>query len=171
MSEAQDIEEQEEDRTVDSRRDERIRAMPAVYKRNDERMALELVLLPPDGDPWSVIQSYGYSPEQAREVLASPAFAALVAAARRDVDENGVGFVAKARMQAEALLQDSFDMATDPLVSASVRADLIKWTAAVAGWGPKKDEKPGAGQGGFHVNITFAAPRPAESGILIEHTP
>lgn len=167
MSEAA---EESEELTVDSRREARIAALPAVYKRNDERMALELVLLPDDADPWLVIQSYGYTPEQAREVLSTQAFAALVAAARRDVDENGVGFVVKARLQAEALLQDSFDMATDPLVSAAVRMDAIKWTAAVAGLGPKKDGGPQVAAGGFNISITFAAPREPRlvEGITLE---
>lgn len=163
---------EEEERTFESRRDGRIAALPAVYKRHDERMALELVLLPPDADPWQVISSYGYTPEQARAVLASPAFIALIVAARRDVDENGVGFVAKARLQSEALLQDAFDMATDPLVSAAVRMDSIKWQAAVAGYGPKKDENKGGGTGGgFNISITFAAPRAQPElvqGITIE---
>lgn len=168
-----EIDEQELPGGPESRRLERLEALPVVYRRNDERMALELVLLAADGDPWSVIQSYGYDREQAAAVLSSPAFARLLAAARKDVDENGVGFVAKARLQAEVLLQDSFDMATDPYVAAPVRADLIKWTAAVAGLGPKKDADKGTGTGGgFNISITFAQPRAAPTevqGITLEH--
>lgn len=170
MSEA-DIALADAPETDEDRQERRLADLPVVYRRNDERMALELVMLPADGDPWAVIQGYGYTSEQAHAVLASPAFSALVAAARRDVDEEGVGFVTKARLQAEELLQYSYDMATDVLVASSVRADLIKWTAAVAGWGPKKDgDAKGAG-GGFTLNIAFPQPQQVPAltqGITIE---
>lgn len=137
-------------------RDAQLARVPTAYKRNDERMALELCLLKDHEDPLSVFQRYGYEREQALEMLESPAFIRLLEAAKKDIAENGVGFRMKARAQAEDLLAESFAIATDPLASAAVRADLIKWTAKVAGYEPKDKDDKGGGSGGLTLNITFA---------------
>ena len=139
--------------SAEQRRAAHLATVPAVYKRNDERLAIELVLLKGEADPFPVFERYGYTQEDALEMLAAPAFAKLLVAARKDIDENGVGFKLKARAQAEDLLTESYALATDPLVSAAVRADLIKWTAKVAGYEPKDKDDGRTGSGGFSLTV------------------
>ena len=83
------------------------------------------------------------------------------------MQENGLSFKAKARAQAEDLLAHSYDLATDPLCSAAVRADLIKWTAKVAGLEPTTKDTEKTGGGGLVLNISFAG-QPAQSVIATD---
>lgn len=93
-----------------------------------------------------------------RNLLTSAAFKQRYAAYVREMVESGESFKLKARVQAEDLLTHSYEIATDPETPASVRADLIKWTAAVAGLGPPKEQQKGEGasqSAGFTLNISF----------------
>lgn len=124
----------------------------------DPRMAYELAL--ELDSPTEIMERYGVSEARARELISNPAFITTVKKYREEIVAGGVGFRLKAKMQAEDLLTHSYLLATDPEVPASVRADLIKWTAKVADLEPK--EKKGEGQGnGFVLNITFTGDRPA----------
>ena len=142
--------------TADTRREERQASIPAIYRRNDERMALELVTLAPEDDPLAVFLRYGYGRDEAIATLQSANFVKLLAAARKDVDENGASFVMKSRAMAEDLLTEVYDIATDPLASAAVRVDIAKWVAKMGRLEPKEKEGPGGGSGGMMINITFA---------------
>jgi hypothetical protein len=145
--------------TIDSRQQHRIAGLPEIYRTTHERLACELALHL--DDPVEVFRRYNYTPEQALELTQSPAFAALVARITAEVRESGLSFKQKARAQAEELLANSFEMATDPLCASSVRADLIKWTAKMAGYEPreKDDNKTG---GGLNLSITFAGQQPVK---------
>lgn len=139
--------------------------LPAGYKPTsgsdltfDPRLAYEIAL--GIDKPHSVFTKYGYSPDQAAALVATPAFITTVKKYQEEVMAGGVSFRLKAKIQAEDLLTHSYLIATDPEAPLSVRADLIKWTARVAGLEPK--EEKGSGQaGGFTLNIQFAGDRPA----------
>lgn len=148
---------------ADRRQERRQEQIPALYKTTHERLAYELALrMEPAEDIWA---RYRYTPESAAELLDSPAFAALLAKVDKEVQEHGLSFRMKAKAISEELLPTAFDMATDPLTPASVRADLIKWAAKVAGNEPPP-AKEGAGGGGsaFSLSITFAGQQPVTIG-------
>ena len=143
--------------------------LPAGYKPTsgaeltfDPRIAYEIAL--GVDQPGAVFEKYGMVEEQATALAANPAFMATVAKYQEEVLASGVSFKLKAKIQAEDLLTHSYLIATDPEAPMSVRADLIKWTARVAGLEPKEEKGGGAG-GGFTLNISFAGDRLAERVI------
>lgn len=144
--------------------------LPAGYKPTsgaeltfDPRIAYEIALGVDQAG--AVFEKYGLAEEQAGALAANPAFMATVAKYQEEVLASGVSFKLKAKIQAEDLLTHSYLIATDPEAPMSVRADLIKWTARVAGLEPKEEKGSGAG-GGFTLNISFAGDRPV--GNVIE---
>ena len=143
---------------AEERQDERQSAIPALYKTTHERLACELALRMDDTD--AVFERYGYSPEAAQELMESPAFTALLAQVGAEIRENGLSFRLKAKAISEDLLPHAYDIATDPLQSAAVRADLIKWSARVAGNEPAPAKGVEQGSGGFTLSITFAGQEP-----------
>jgi hypothetical protein len=153
--------------------------MPAGYEPQsgadltfDPRIPYELAL--DVSTPSEVFAKYGHDIETAKALIALPAFIATVKKYREELSVSGVTFRLKAKIQAEDLLTHSYVLATDPEVPPAVRADLIKWTAKMAGLEPsEKDKGMGGGTGaGFTLNITFAggAQSPvAVSGRTLEH--
>jgi len=144
--------------------------MPVGYKPTsgaelsfDPRIAYEIAL--GVDQPGVVFEKYGFAEEQAAALATNSAFMATVAKYQEEVLASGVSFKLKAKIQAEDLLTHSYIIATDPEAPMSVRADLIKWTARVAGLEPK-EEKGGSAGGGFTLNISFAGDRPV--GNVIE---
>lgn len=154
--------------TLDQR--QRARLAPGYEAGVDEpfdpRLAYELALeMAPAAETF---QKYGVDEAAAVALLRAPAFVAKVKQYREEIVAGGVSFKLKAKVQAEDLLTHSYEMATDSEVPPSVRADLIKWTAAVAGLGPVKETKEGGGGGagaGFSLNITFRADPAVASSV------
>jgi len=143
---------------TEQRQDQRLASLPEIYRQKYERLALELALGLDDAD--SVFERNGYTSEQAVKLIESPAFVALLQRTTEEVKSSGLGFKMKARVQAEELLGHSYEMATDPYTSGAVRADLIKWTARVAGLEPKTGEGDTKTSGGLTLSITFSGQAP-----------
>lgn len=138
----------------------RLAEIPELYRKTHERLAVELAL--DVDDAGSIFTQYGYTPEQAAELLESPPFLMMLQQATKEVAESGLSFRTKAKLLAGELLPYANDIATDPLQSAAVRADLIKWSAKVAGFEPKeKDDAKGAGAG-FTLSIIFSGQAPQQ---------
>jgi hypothetical protein len=160
--------------TVAEREARRLRAlMPEGYEPEsaaeltfDPRIAYALAL--GVSTPSKVFEKYGVSLENAKRLIATPHFIATVKRYKEELLEKGVTFRLKAKIQAEDLLTHSYVLATDPEVPPAVRADLIKWTAKMAGLEPSDREKGGGGGAGsgFNLYITFAggAPTPTLVG-------
>ncbi len=128
----------------------------------DPRIAYEIAL--GMDTPASVFAKYGLSELAAERLALAPAFATTVKKYQEEILAGGISFKLKARVQAEDLLTHSYLIATDPEAPMSVRADLIRWTAKVAGLEPTPDK--GVGQSsGFTLNISFAGDRPAGNTI------
>jgi hypothetical protein len=123
--------------------------------------------------PSDVFRKYGVGLEEARRLIALPAFISTIKRYKEEVTEKGVTFRLKAKIQAEDLLTQSYALATDPEVPAAVRADIIKWTAKMAGLEPTEKEKGGgSGAGsGFNLSITFAGTPAQPAGAIIDITP
>lgn len=146
------------EQSLEERQSQRMEHLPEIYRTKHERMCCELALDMENADV--IFASYGYNEEQAVELVESPAFIAMLERITREVRESGLSFRMKARAQAEELLATSFEMATDPYISASVRADLIKWTGKMAGHEPKEKDESKLGIGGLTLSITFAGQAP-----------
>ncbi|MHB8388056.1 MAG: hypothetical protein ACYDBH_00580 [Acidobacteriaceae bacterium] len=147
------------------RQEARLAGIPAIYRTTHERLACELALH--IEEPEEVFARYGYGVDEAMALMETPAFALLLDRIAREIRESGLSFKMKARAQAEELLASSFVMATDPYVSAAVRADLIKWTAKMAGHEPREKEDGKLG-GGLTLSITFAGQSPQK---VVGHEP
>ena len=146
----------------------RLEDVPELYRKTHERLAVELALHVDDAG--EIFASYGYTPEQAAELVEQPAFLALMQRAQKSVVEEGLSFRTKAQLIAGELLPYAHDIATDPLQSAAVRADLIKWSAKVAGFEPKEMKDDGKTGGGLTLNIQFSGQAPTQV-ISAEHQP
>lgn len=145
--------------TAQQAQDERMRAVPSLYKTTHERLAVELALHMEE--PEEVFLRYGYSPEQADELMNTAAFTVLLSRIGKEIAENGLSFKAKIKAIAEDLLPTAHSLATDPLTSAAVRTDIIKWAAKLAGHEPKETKDLGNAGGGLNLTIQFAgAPAP-----------
>lgn len=91
---------------------------------------------------------YGITREQMAELVHNPAFVADLERARAMVRKEGMSFRLKAQLQADHLLQTSWQMIHDAATPAAVRADLLKFTIKAAGLDASKDQgsiSPGAG--------------------------
>lgn len=146
------------DSPMDSRQDRRMENVPELYRQTHERMAVELALHMDDAE--SIFASYHYTPDQAAELLESPAFVALLERVTKEVREQGLSFRMKARAIAEDLLPHAYEMATDASCSAAVRADLIKWASKVGDLDPKPTKDEGKTGGGLTLSITFSGQQP-----------
>lgn len=140
----------------------------------DPRLPYELAL--EMDEPGATFAKYGYTQDESVALLRRKDFVSTLKRYRNEIVASGAGFKLKAKVQAEALLADSYQIATDPEAPPSVRADLIKWTAAVAGFGPPKEQTRegggGGAGGGFALNITFTGPAPAGvAATAIDVTP
>lgn len=158
----------------DARRlDERLpgyRPTPASELTFDPRIAYEIALAV--DSPTAVFAKYGISQEHAVRLATNAAFGATLRKYQEEISASGISFKLKAKIQAEDLLTHSYLMATDPEVPPAVRADLIKWTARVAGLEPKEKDSGAGGAGGFTLNISFAGEPAAATvgGRVIEGT-
>lgn len=142
------------------RQEQRLADAPALYRQQHERLALELALHMEE--PNEVFARHHYTVEQAAELLDSPAFIALLERATTEVREQGLSFKVKAKAISEEALPYAWEMMSDPTCSAAVRADLIKWSATVAGHNPKPDKDEGKSGGGLTLSITFAGQPPQQ---------
>jgi hypothetical protein len=121
----------------------------------DPRLCFELALGLED-DKKLVFERFGYDLDAAVQLAKNPQFQRMLKFYKDDVEQNGITYKAKVRVQAEALLVDAYNIANDPEAPAAVRADLIKWHGKMAGHEPKQDG-PAAGQGnGFQLQIVFS---------------
>ncbi len=151
-----------------ARQEQRMQGVSALYKTKHEQLACELAM--GMAEPEEIFQSYGYSPEQALALTESAAFSALCKRIGDEVRESGLSFKSKMKAVSEALIPHAFEIATDPLQPATVRAKIIEWAARLAGHEPAPAKNEGAGgAGGFHLSVTFAGQAPAS--IVGAHVP
>lgn len=140
------------------RETERLGLVPALYKTTHERLAVELSLGMDSRE--DIFLRYGYDAERAAALMEVPAFKVMLARIGAEIAQNGLSFKAKIKAIAEDLLPTAHALATDPLTSAAVRADLIKWAGKMAGHEPKEEKDGGKGGGGLNLSITFSGQAP-----------
>lgn len=131
----------------------------APLKRKwDDRFALDLAMnLEGSGDDLStLLDEYKLTQDELIEFTADPLFDRRVQEFRTQLKEHGLTFKLKAKAQAEILIDTSFDLIHQPEVSPAVKADLIKWTAKMAGF-ETQDKNADAGKG-VQINIHMGDP-------------
>jgi len=147
----------------------RLENVPELYRKQYERLAVELALDVDDAE--SIFARYGYSPDQAATLMESPAFLLLVQSAAKEAQESGLSFRTKAKLIANELLPYAHEIATDPMNGAGVRLDAIQWTAKVAGLEPKETKDDGKTGGGLTLSITFAGQAPQQVVSATQYEP
>lgn len=130
----------------------------------EPRLPLEIAL--DVEDPMTIAARHGLDLDGLNALLCTPAFQAQVAQYRKELHETGEVFRAKARVQAELLLDKSFTLIHDPSTPANVKADLIKSTVEWAGLKPTGKASSDAGQGQFSITFNFPVPSGAPAPEL-----
>ena len=151
-----------------TRQQTRMLDVPELYRKNHERLAVELALKVEDAE--DIFARYGYTPDEAATLLESPVFLHLLEQTAKELLETGVSFRTKAKLLANELLPYASEIATDPMQSAAVRASLITWSAKVAGFEPKETKDDVKVGGGLTLSITFAG-QPPQTVVSSQHEP
>lgn len=135
-----------------------IPSTPPLQRRWSDRFALDFAMtLEGSGSkPQSLLAEYGYLPSDLAEFSREPLFMRKVEQFQKQLQENGFTFKVKAQMQAEELLDTSWELIHAD-VSPAVKADLIKWTAKVAGFEPTGGKDGGVGNA-VQININMGDP-------------
>jgi hypothetical protein len=123
----------------------------------EPQLPLEIALGIEDLD--AIALRHRLSFDQLNALLCTPGFQIQVAHFRKDLHENGETFRAKARVQAEMMLETSYKLVHADSTPASVKADLIKSTVEWAGLKP--NPKATLDTPGGQFNITFNFPLPS----------
>ena len=121
-----------------------------------DRFAFDFALaLEGSGEPIaSLLQEHNVDPTDMDRLKKDPVFLKKVMEYRENIQQHGLTFRYKARAQAEDLLETSWNLIHHHDVSPAVKADLIKWTAKVAGLEPKPTDGLQENAGGG-VSITI----------------
>ena len=99
-----------------------------------------------------ICEAYDISKEEFTALSEDPVFIRAYAAAKEELQKDGVSFRMKAKMQAEELLKKSWALIHSDHTPATIKADLIKATVRWAGYDAKDGVAGGVGTA-FQINI------------------
>jgi len=116
--------------------------------------ALPIELAMGESSPREICESYNISKERFVEFTKNSVFQKAFADAREMLQKDGMAFKAKARMQAEALLPESWRLIHSLHTPANVKAKLIEATWRVAGFEPKETDRVMGSN--LQININLA---------------
>jgi hypothetical protein len=107
--------------------------------------------------PRAICEAYGIDQLEWDRLRHDPLFVDDVKHWIEELRKDGMSFKAKARLQAEELLQTSWNMIhKDPSIPHAVKADLIKFTIRAAGLDGSKDQAANAGvSNALQINIVM----------------
>lgn len=114
-----------------------------------------------------ICAAYGITREAFEVLSAHPEFIRAYQAAVEALKQDGMSFKMKAKLQAEELLQQSWNLIHDVDTPPAVKATLIKDTVRWAGYEPKGGAGAGEGGPGLAISINFINPTPAETGAPV----
>lgn len=105
-------------------------------------------------DPtYEIAARYGLSQGELDWLLTEEWFARSVAQRRLELHENGMLFSAKARMMAEEMFQDLFQLSKADQLAHPLRVDVAKQLSILGDMVPKGGVTAGDGQPRFQLNI------------------
>lgn len=107
-------------------------------------------------DPELLTARYEIGPTQWQYLLLNPAFMLEVEKHRRTIVEEGVTFRLKAKLQAEAYLEEIDTLVHDPETSPAVRLDAIKSMVKWSGYEPTTKDSQAAPSGPTRMVISWA---------------
>ena len=125
-------------------------------------------------DRGTICSVYDLQDHELQAILDDPRFVIQLSAIEKELEKEGMTFRLKAQMQAEALLNTSWDLVQSPHTPPAVRAGLIRDTVRWAGFDDpaKTAASASASPGGaFSVNIVFAPPAQSSSTSSTPSTP
>lgn len=127
-----------------------------------DRFALDLAMsLEGSGDkPAALLKEYEFTAYDLEVFSKDPFFLKRVEDFRIQLREKGFTFKLKAQIQAEELLDTSWDIIHTQDVSPAVKADLIKWTSKVAGFEPTGGKNDNTGNA-VQIVINMGDPKDA----------
>lgn len=99
-------------------------------------LPVELALA--EDTPAHICAAYSIDKDAFAKIIQNPVFQKAYFDAQKMLQQEGMSYRLKARMQAEELLKTSWQLIHSEFTPASVKADLIKHTARVAGLEPKE---------------------------------
>lgn len=106
-------------------------------------------------------EAYGITEEEWDLIRFDPTFLADLQRAVESLKDTGMSYKLKAKLHAEEFQKTTWRMVHDPLTPPAVKADLVKFTARVAGYDvPPSALVAGAGGTGFSININFNGDKP-----------
>lgn len=105
-------------------------------------------------DTDTLLDVYELQHHELQSVKQTAVFQQQLSRVEEDLAKAGGAFQLKAKAQAEELLKESFRLALDPDVSATVRADMIKQQVRWAGFDAPKSEGAG-GDEKFSITINL----------------
>jgi len=103
----------------------------------------------------AICEAYGVDRERFLELVDDPLFVAAYQNAVEELRKDGMSFRVKAKLQAEALLAQSWKLIHSNDTPTTVKADLIKATVRWAGYEPKGDAVGAGGGSAFQININL----------------
>lgn len=102
----------------------------------------------------TILEAYNLQHHELQVIKKSAIFQQQLKRVSEQLEKDGGAFKMKAQAQAEALLIESFRLATDPDMDPKVRADMVKANVRWAGYDNPQGEGNGAA-GGFAVHMHF----------------
>lgn len=103
-----------------------------------------------------ILERYDVGAQEYEQLCAHPEFRRELAAQMADIKQNGAGFRAKAKVQAEMYLAEVHRIVTDPETPTTVQMDAIKNVVKWADLEPKDKSKDGDKTGAqFNIQINF----------------
>jgi hypothetical protein len=118
------------------------------WRRDPSRMgyppALPVEIALQEHDPEFICSEYGIDAAEWDRIRVLPRFVADVSARLIELESEGASFRMKARLQAEAFLEDNFDMVKDEKTPLDVKVRIIQNTIKVAGLDASKEQSGAA---------------------------
>ena len=148
---------------------------PSTIVAWDPRLALEIAMSDPS-QAMQVFDRYKIDHTAAVELIQNPLFVKQLEDYKRELEASGMSYRMKARVLAEDLLPEAYDIARDTSYPAAVRADMIQWMTKIADLEPAKSSGKDVAQvGGFSLQILFAGQQPQatiqDTAVTIDHQP
>lgn len=110
--------------------------------------------------------AYGITEEEWEALKLNENFRKDILKHQEEVKEEGYSYRKKAKVQAENLLTTSWELIHDKDTPPAVKADLIKFTARVAGYDTQgKGPAAGEAQPTFSININMGGNRNAPAQV------
>lgn len=137
---------------------------PTLVFRWDQRLVVDVALGTAED---TILETYDLQVHELRAIYRDSRFAAALAKLRKDLEADGASFKLKAKLQAEAMLDEHWAIVHDREISPETRRKAIADTVRWAGF-DNSGVGGGGGGGGFAINIVLNQAPAEEPPFIIE---